>query len=497
MTYQYDAFISYRHQEPDQSFARDLVRKLEAEGLTIAIDERDFQPSAKFLEEMERCVVHSRFTLALASPRYFESGNTQEESVICKVIDMDERTKRLIPLIMEPVKMPVWMYGLVGIDFTAQNPLVDPYEKLLATLRKIPDSLPALSAPPSRTIQRPWQLALAIILLLTLALLIWFYAVKPPINNPTQNTLDLAQRYLATGRYDEAGRLFAEVKGNPDAEFGAEKAALGFEITQAENVDMAKLGTKLDELLNKHKADADLQLLDGDRYYRLGQMNEARTRYLQALTNQPNLPEAHFRLGILSDLAGDSQAAAKHYDEAFRRAPDSPRYGNNLAYLALKQGQYQQAIQHYHAIDNYPLAKLEVSKAYWAIGEWDSARENQQQAIELLDNPDIANLPQNRDPWYFDTWDGKPEVHFKSWQEKHCYAELLLAATMALNNDQGLPAGLSPCTETTLDVKSAVAADLRHFVECAKTGKPEWEARSRSFRQSVLGSTNGTACQER
>jgi tetratricopeptide (TPR) repeat protein len=373
-------------------------------------------------------------------------------------------------------------------------------DQLIQAIQPAAQKRPLPSMPsgphPSRVIWRSWQLVLALaILLLALALLIWFLYFKPPPNNPTKKTLALAQRYLATGRYDEAEKLFTQVKGNAEAQFGAEKAALGFEITQAENVDMAKLGTKLDELLNQHKADADLQLLDGDRYYRLGQMEEARARYLQALTNQCELPEAHFRLGVLSDQAGDSQAAAKHYDEAFSHAPDTPRYGNNLAYLALKQGQYPQAIPQYEAIKYYPLAKLEAAKAHWASGEWDAAREKQRQALRLLDNADIANRPQNRDPWYFDTWDGKPAVHFKSWQEKHCYAVLLLAATMALNNDPGSLPELSPCTATSLDVKSAVAADLKHFVECAKTGRPDWEARSRRFRQSILGSTNGTACQ--
>jgi hypothetical protein len=31
--------------------------------------------------------------------------------------------------------MPVWMYGLSGIDFAAEDPLVDPLEKLKQTLR--------------------------------------------------------------------------------------------------------------------------------------------------------------------------------------------------------------------------------------------------------------------------------------------------------------------------------------------------------------------------
>lgn len=130
----YDVFLSYRRQEPDLSFARGLVRKLEADGFRVAIDERDFDANAHFLTEMERCVKASRFTLAILSPRYFDSDNTQEEAVICKVWDMSERKKRLIPLVYEKVAMPVWLYGITGIDWNSDSPLITPYDKLKRTL---------------------------------------------------------------------------------------------------------------------------------------------------------------------------------------------------------------------------------------------------------------------------------------------------------------------------------------------------------------------------
>jgi hypothetical protein len=132
--YKYDAFISYRRSEPDRTFAFDLVRKLEAVGFSIALDERDFSPQATFLEEMERCIKESRFTLAVSSPRYFQSGNTQEEAIICKVLDMNDRKRRLIPLKLEATEMPVWLYNIVGVDFTSNQAFIDPLEKLKQTL---------------------------------------------------------------------------------------------------------------------------------------------------------------------------------------------------------------------------------------------------------------------------------------------------------------------------------------------------------------------------
>jgi hypothetical protein len=130
----YDVFMSYRHDGADKTFATELVSALEAEGYRVAIDERDFTANASFLQEMERAVRESRFTVAVISPRYLESGNTQDEAIIAKVLDMGDRKRRLIPLVIEPVVMPAWLYGIVGIDWTKRDPLVDPFEKLKATL---------------------------------------------------------------------------------------------------------------------------------------------------------------------------------------------------------------------------------------------------------------------------------------------------------------------------------------------------------------------------
>jgi len=130
----YDVFVSYRHGGPDSAFATQLLVALEASGYTVAIDERDFPANASFLQEMERCIRESRFTAAVISSRYLESGHCAEEAIICKVLDMGDRQRRLIPLVIEPVSMPVWLYGIVGIDCTRPDPLVDPFDKLKATL---------------------------------------------------------------------------------------------------------------------------------------------------------------------------------------------------------------------------------------------------------------------------------------------------------------------------------------------------------------------------
>jgi hypothetical protein len=135
----YDAFISYRHTEPDTSQALAVVEELETRGQRVAIDFRDFRPNEHFLAEMERCIKESRFTLCIITPNYLNSDHCEEEAIICKTLDLADRRKRLVPLIFERVPLPVWLHGLVGIDFTADAP-IDPNERLQALVKRSAES---------------------------------------------------------------------------------------------------------------------------------------------------------------------------------------------------------------------------------------------------------------------------------------------------------------------------------------------------------------------
>ena len=131
--FRFDAFFSYRHGEPDRGFALEVLNALEERGFRCAIDERDFSPNEHFLSEMERCVKESRFVLCVVTARYIASEHCVEEAVIGKTLDMAQRTRRVVPLIFEPVELPVWLHGIVGVDFT-QTAGVDPLERMLTML---------------------------------------------------------------------------------------------------------------------------------------------------------------------------------------------------------------------------------------------------------------------------------------------------------------------------------------------------------------------------
>jgi hypothetical protein len=57
------------------------VPRLLADGLAVCIDVDAFRLGAPLVLEMERAVQASRYTLAVLSPQYLESGFTELENV--------------------------------------------------------------------------------------------------------------------------------------------------------------------------------------------------------------------------------------------------------------------------------------------------------------------------------------------------------------------------------------------------------------------------------
>ncbi len=69
-----------------------------------------------------------------------------------------------------------------------------------------------------------------------------------------------------------------------------------------------------------------------------GRTQEARMYYQQVLTEAPDQPDAHHRLAILADQAGEYQLAERHYQMALRGKPNNADVLNDLGYSYFLQG---------------------------------------------------------------------------------------------------------------------------------------------------------------
>lgn len=133
---QYDIFVSYRRVSPDQEWVRgQLVPALKKVGLKVLLDVDDFVPGRNLIREMARATEESQRMLCVLSPEYFESGRmVQFESLTVLAAAPAGQDSRLIPMIVRPVKLPVWLQHIVPVDWTDPAARQHEWLKLLAAL---------------------------------------------------------------------------------------------------------------------------------------------------------------------------------------------------------------------------------------------------------------------------------------------------------------------------------------------------------------------------
>ena len=131
----YDVFLSYRQQEPDRSWVRKVLRPaLEARGLSVCIDYRDFRLGAPLVLEMGRAVEQSRYTLVVLTPAYLESTFTEVENVMAEHLGLETRERRLLVVLREPCAPRLGLRARLWLDMTDDDEFVHNVDRLVQEL---------------------------------------------------------------------------------------------------------------------------------------------------------------------------------------------------------------------------------------------------------------------------------------------------------------------------------------------------------------------------
>jgi len=137
----YDAFISYRHQEPDRAWVRStLLPRLRAEGLKVCIDYESFRLGAPLVLEMARAVEQSRYTLAILSPAYLQSNFAELENVLAEHLGLEQSQRRLLVVRREACRPRLGIRARLMLDMTDDDQFEDAITRLVDELRRLPDA---------------------------------------------------------------------------------------------------------------------------------------------------------------------------------------------------------------------------------------------------------------------------------------------------------------------------------------------------------------------
>ena len=138
----YDVFISYNTQ--DKHWVRgELLTTLEAAGLRVGIDFRDFRPGAPTLTEIERLAEASARTPLVLTPAYVASEWTEFETLLLQTFDPVNKDLRLIPLRKAPCEIPKRLKIFTYVDFADPDDWEFTWRRLLTALGKPPQAEPA------------------------------------------------------------------------------------------------------------------------------------------------------------------------------------------------------------------------------------------------------------------------------------------------------------------------------------------------------------------
>jgi len=135
----YDVFLSYRQKEPDKTWVRKtLLPKLEAEDLRVCIDYRDFRLGAPIINEMERAVIESRYTLGVLTPSYLESNFTELENILAEHLGLEKSQRRWIAALREDCKPRLRIRARMWLDMTDDEEFDANLARLVYELRLPP-----------------------------------------------------------------------------------------------------------------------------------------------------------------------------------------------------------------------------------------------------------------------------------------------------------------------------------------------------------------------
>jgi tetratricopeptide (TPR) repeat protein len=155
----FDVFISYSHL--DAGWVRDwLLPHLEAAGLRVCLDERDFAIGAPSIVNMENAVEQSRKTLLVLTPAWVESEWTKFESLLSQTDDPSGVRRRTLPLMLEKCEPPKRLGILTHADFTDPARREAQLARLVNAIRDTPTDERASgeSRAPTRNLVHPYPL---------------------------------------------------------------------------------------------------------------------------------------------------------------------------------------------------------------------------------------------------------------------------------------------------------------------------------------------------
>ena len=244
-----------------------------------------------------------------------------------------------------------------------------------------------------------------------------------------------------------------------EAQWGLEKAGV------FESRDREVIRQKLAQFEKRHPDDADVHTLLGKFYLSKLQLSESAQHYQMATGLNPNAADAYFGLCEIHDLNNALEQALAMCEKAIEVSGTTPNnYVTNLAGIYVQNGRYDKALDLLKTLEGkYLYVKFELSKVYQLTHDLAAAAKLQEWVLHGLNDTATVNQPENREAWFFKT--DKDSILLVSLEDKKCYVNYSLAASLYLNGEQRkaqehLQQAANLSTQNEANIRRALLFDL-------------------------------------
>ena len=484
-------FLSYSHRD-EELCERFLVHlsQLQRDGLIEAWHDRRITASTEWGDAIDDHLNSAHIIILLVSADFLASDYCNDIEMT-RALELSQKGEaRVVAVILKPCDWETSRFarlqalpkgGKPVVDWrTEDHGFLDAVKGLRQLIIELCGRGPVRVQVLQATIRRhPWRWVGGLVLTAALLASSWLWS-------SSQRYLKQGTDLLNLGLYPDAQAALQRAKTlNPLSR----EAACGLEAIQLDAMrsNGARFEQRLNEANREYPSCAYLRMLTGDQKYRAGDRKGALADYQEAVKREPRLAEAYFDMGVI--LTGeDPDLALKQYQKAAQLSPGTPRYHSNLADLYFRLSDYDEAIEEYGQVIEFPLSALEAAKIYRLQGKLDDALGREEDAIRWLKKPSEQSA-EGQNAWTFDI-SPTLKVRLGPIAEKECYAELELAMTRFLHGDEGqagaVTAAFGKCSSRQHELKDILRSELHRV----GSEVPRLTQRSDEFVGKFLASSN-------
>ncbi|MFN2615524.1 MAG: tetratricopeptide repeat protein [Thermoleophilaceae bacterium] len=385
----------------------------------------------------------------------------------------------------------------------------------------------SLAANPFRTFAGVFSLLLVILGLIIFAIspvtlvesAVDKYKAAQERDDLVEQHVELGDQFLSVEQIDAARAEYRRAieldSTDPAARRGLFKATVFEPISRHEQFDPEVVEMRLQHLLDRDPGDADALAFLGDTAFGRNDYTNALAWYDQALHEDHHLAHAYSGKGIVLDLQGKPQDAARMFEAALKESRFNPRYRSNLAYQYYRLGRYKDSVKLYQqALGTDPRALIlynEVSSVFRLRGQLDQAHQAGRRLLTLMGDRAVRRLKRNGGQWFLHTASVKPSrlaggggqpktspnvgsnvadaIFLNDFSQKRYYALLNLSLTSFVRSDEG-EARTEAREARRIRLEPLDARAIRGLVaydaKLLGRKRPKLAASSRLFRRAIL-----------